>query len=343
MNPNGPLDPSSQPSKAFSSGMPDPLSNSPDPSFDPQNPPVVVPNGISSKTLAGHQKGKENIVSTGDPSITSGLVALAKEVDSLTAGAGVSSNPAAGSATDNSPAPIPPAVDPPNNPPADPIYSFNPMVNQATTASHSPANDQFQQSQTTQQPINQTPQSYLDTIATNNSKRGGLRFLSGKMLIIIIAAAVVIIGGIAFAIASSNVQQAPKQAALDLGTELTNLQTIVKYGQTNQVKTASVVKVIAETDLISLSRTYDLGKLFTLVDTNNKNKPPAPAFIATLDSAKAQSNLEPAYDQALQDQLNATYKALQNLDDQANTTSEQQAALTQAATDLKELYRRLTE
>jgi hypothetical protein len=179
---------------------------------------------------------------------------------------------------------------------------------------------------------------YLNQIAPQKSNSN--KFFSGKILIIGGILAFALLATIIAAAVVNNVQQGSRETAVTVGTELTNLQTLVAYGKSNNVGPSKVVKAVAETNLIVLSRQRDLSEVFTLADPDNK--PPAPAFVADLDSAKANSNLESVYADTLKEQLNATYIALQNLDQQTATTATKDT-VEKAMEDIKELYRRLTE
>jgi len=181
---------------------------------------------------------------------------------------------------------------------------------------------------------------YLDELAAQDKKmRSKSKFLSGKMLIIG-GAAVVLVIVLIIAAAVNNVHQAPTQSALALGTDLTNLQTLVKYGQSNGIATPNTVKVMTETGLIALSRQNDLAKVFTLTTSSN-NSSSKPSFVADLDAAKASSDLDTVFTQTLGDQLNSVYLALQSLDKQT-TSANGKAAIAKAMNDIKELYQRLT-
>jgi len=180
---------------------------------------------------------------------------------------------------------------------------------------------------------------YLDAIASHNKKPHG-KFLSGKMLLIG-GAAIILVIVLIISAAVNNVRQAPAQSALALGTDLTDLQTLVKYGQNNHVAAPNTTKVMTEAGLVMLSRQNDLAKVFTLAASSNNNNPPKPSFIADLDAAKASGNLDTTFAQTLGDQLNSIYLALQNLDKQA-VSANSKAAIAKAMNDIQELYRRLT-
>lgn len=184
------------------------------------------------------------------------------------------------------------------------------------------------------------PEAYLDTISAKPDTKKN--FLSNKMFVLIGGAVLALIIVIIVSAAVNNVRQTPTQSALALGTELTNLQTLVSYGQSNSVASAKLVKIDAETNLIVMSRQNDLAKVFTLQAKKDSGKTPGPDFVADLDSAKAQGNLDQAYTDALSKQFDAVYTALNALDKQAASDAER-GAIAKTSDDIKELYRRLTE
>ncbi len=323
-----------QPAAAFSSGMPDPFARqSAEINETKQNSNIFEadrPNSVAAKTLGGYDKSTENVIPTSDyrSDQTNPPTNQAPEniyrIDSPADGNG-QRNAANQAFPDQSQAPTSGQTSLSNQ-------AF-PAQNQTAIADHTPSANQ--------NPVasNMTSASdYLNQIAPQKS--GGSKFLSKKVLIIGGILAFVLLVTIIVVAVTNSTRQAPQQAAVSVGTELTNLQTLVAYGKSNNVGASNVVKVTAETNLITLSRQSDLGEVFTLTD--KENPVGTPAFIADLDSAKANSNLESVYTDTLIGQLNTTYIALQNLDQQVATTDTKNA-LAQAMNDIKELYQRLEE
>ncbi|MCL2037700.1 hypothetical protein FWG95_01700 [Candidatus Saccharibacteria bacterium] len=326
MNPNDPEQPSllkptndNGPAAAFTSGMPDPFARQ---SAEVESIKQATnsqtadqPNATAASTLAGYDKSKENIVSVANPNGTTDNVSNVPPAITQPDNIYRIDSPADGNGQQTVLNPAPSS-----------LYSTLPSdTSETAPANPSPA------------PAANSAADYLNQIAPQKS--GGSKFFSGKVIIIGGVLAFASLATIIAVAVTSNISQAPQQAAIAVGTELTNLQTLINYGK-NNIKTSSTVRSIAETNLITLSRRNDLGRIFTLAD--EKNPPGTPGFIAKLDSAKASSNIESVYAETLKAQLDATYTALNDLDQQVTITS-QKDALTKAKNDIKELYRRLAE
>lgn len=349
MNPDDPEKPSllkpdtgDQPAAAFSSGMPDPFARqASDDSAQPNDLfQVDRPNSTAAKTLGGYNKSTENIVPTSDyrngqtDSPTASTNDDIYRIDSPADGNGRldAANPAANQTFTAPPDDLQSSTTIP------PVAA---QTNQAFPAqSQSPASAQTpQNNQAFVTPNPSSASDYLNQIAPVKSR--GQRFFSRKILIIGGTLALALIATIIAVSVVNNSRQSSQQFAVTVGSRLTDLQTLVTYGRSNNVGSSDVVKVTAETNLVALSQQNGLGKLFTLTGSE-KDSAPTPDFVADLDSAKANSNLESVYVETLIQQLNSTYIAMQNLNQQ-NMTTAARDTLTLAMSDIEELYRRLTE
>ncbi|MCL2173963.1 hypothetical protein FWH58_01530 [Candidatus Saccharibacteria bacterium] len=187
------------------------------------------------------------------------------------------------------------------------------------------------------------PRAYLDSIAAQPVKT---RFLSGKMLVVAIGAAIVLVLVVVIAIIASSARQGTAGDFQTLAVRLDNLQTILKYGQSNPLRNTVTTKVVAETNVIVASRRSELEKIYTwpeitsVTDCQPSETDCLSPVIAELDEARARGNLDDAYVAALRDQLLAVCSQLEILYGSAKTDAEK-AVLSQAYTDFQELADRL--
>ena len=209
---------------------------------------------------------------------------------------------------------------------------------------------QFNQPQFAQNPnlansASQTPNTlsasqYLEEISAQNRPKKQSFFSSGKIFLFGGLALALVVTLIIAAIMNS-ARPSSAQFAIDVGTEITNLQTLIEYGKSNNVSSANSVKAMSETSLAIISRQNDLAEHFTLTEEEkNKEEASEPEFVGELDSAKSVGNLETEYLQKLKDQLNSVYIKLNELNNQVKS-AEQQAAVTNTINDIKELYTRI--
>jgi uncharacterized membrane protein YvbJ len=254
---------------------------------------------------------------------------------------------------------------PPSQPPVPPGQPGPDDLNQnvvSTAASlpsdQNPANNLFpesagitpanQVSSTPNQPpvVNNQAEAYLDAIAPQTA--ASKKFFSGKVLLLLGGVFLVLIIVIIVAAVASNMRQGPIKTALALGDELTNLQTLIKYGQTNKISTPKSVKISAEINLIAQSHQNQLGKFFNLTVAAKEDDqaatvvPAKPGFVKQLDTAKSLGNLETAYIETLESQLDKVDTALANLKSQTDSTAGKNA-IAKTVVDIKELQTRLTE
>jgi hypothetical protein len=182
-------------------------------------------------------------------------------------------------------------------------------------------------------------QAYLDSIATPVKQPNPL--LSAKMLVIFgsLVAAIVIFIVIA---AVSGGQKGP--SAGTLGAQLSNLQTLLDYGDKNGVGRTETRMAVAEAQLVLNSRVYDLkqvyGSGFSKPDKTAKAANPSTTIIADLDQAKSVSNLETAYPEELRDYIARIEKTVRAM--RAETTSKKtRDTLDKTAADLQIIADRL--
>ncbi|MCL2281017.1 hypothetical protein FWC31_04040 [Candidatus Saccharibacteria bacterium] len=183
-------------------------------------------------------------------------------------------------------------------------------------------------------PVN--PESYLDAIS--NSQPIKNRFLSGKILAVLIGA-LIILTLIIIGVISNNMRQTAQDKVVSLNSKLSDLQSVVRYGQSNLPNNSEIIKVVAETNLIILSRQNELAEIYTLSDDTT----PAAngeSITADLDDAKARGNLDSVYVTVLRDQLLSVCNQLEILYDSAKTNT-QKITLAKAYADFQELANRL--
>jgi len=181
------------------------------------------------------------------------------------------------------------------------------------------------------------PVDYLDEIAGPPEKA---RFLSGKMLIVLIGAVIVLVIVIIIGIITNSARQSSGSEVTALNNKLSDLQSIIEYGQKNTLSNFNTVKVVAETNLIAMSRQSELTKVYTF--SSGSETDAGPSVTTDLDSAKALGNLDNIYITVLRDQLLSVCKQLELLYDSAKTDAEKNA-LAKAYADFKELANRLPD
>lgn len=199
-------------------------------------------------------------------------------------------------------------------------------------------------------PIAETPapikEEYLDKISAKPAKPA---LFSGKFLILI-AAVVVMFVGVAIAAIASGGNKVKNASGEVLGQRMINLRTLLDYGTENGVSGSDITQVMNELDLVLLSRTNDLSPLYLGSDgkTNTFTTPTAEVAAtysldtvkATLDKAKANSNLNSAYTKAIRDALTETEDLILKLYDNSQST-ELKSALQQTYVDFIALGNRL--
>lgn len=199
-------------------------------------------------------------------------------------------------------------------------------------------------------PIDAAPapmkEDYLNKISATPTKP---KLFSGKLLILAAAIVVMFVAVVAAAIASggNKVQNASGEV---LGQRIINLRDLTAYGRNNGVSGSEVNRVMDELDLVLASRTNDLTGYYLGRDgkTNTFTTPTqevAAAYSldtvkADLDKAKANSNLNNTYLEALRTQLADTETLIEKLYD-TSQSQELKAALNQTYVDLTALSDRL--
>jgi hypothetical protein len=179
------------------------------------------------------------------------------------------------------------------------------------------------------------PASYSDVIAQNDAKKG---FFSGKMLVVIIGAVVALIAVIIIGIVANNIRQSSLNEVKVLSTELDDLQAILRYSQANPISNSNTIKVVAETNLIAMSRQKDLAGVYTAI-SDTSSAPFETSDTASLNDAKALGNLDAVYTATLRAQLVNVCSKLEAMYDSA--TAAQRSALGEAYQDFQELANRL--
>jgi hypothetical protein len=162
---------------------------------------------------------------------------------------------------------------------------------------------------------------------------------ANKIVLVIGGLLVVLIIVIIIAIFMSGGKESNTEATT-AGNELNTLQIIVNYGRGQGITSENTIKVTVETSIITASHKIALDRYFSLPDIPDISKSP-PAYISSLETAKANGNLETAFKQQLQSQLRATYTALEALKNRTENEIEL-AQINQAMKDMDELSIRIS-
>ncbi len=184
--------------------------------------------------------------------------------------------------------------------------------------------------------------SYLDQISTASSKS---HFFSKKMLVILgVAGLALIIAIIIIVVSGSRVKNA---SGAVLAQRILNLQKLIDYGDQNQLSSSDLTNVSAELNLVLLSSTNDLSKVYGAENFTQPDKELTAEYsdastIAELDKAKASANLDTAFRDTLSNSIDDTESYINTLYQE----SKNQATRTTLATtyaNLAELKSRLSE
>jgi hypothetical protein len=186
---------------------------------------------------------------------------------------------------------------------------------------------------------------YLDQIAAPPPKRN----LFSRKIILILGGAIVAVFGAVAVIALINSGQTSNVSGEVLGQRLINLQSLLAYGQKNNAAGSNVNRVIAETNLVVISRVNDLDKFYSTSDKSTFRTPGEKVaaqysdaqLIAKLDEAKANANLEPVLAAALENYLLEIGQYISTLRQDSNN-QELRAALEKTYQNFAELRNRLT-
>lgn len=205
-------------------------------------------------------------------------------------------------------------------------------------------------------PVSESPEDLLRSLNLDNSRNsgGGLAILGkipaiGSTLVKIPAKFIAIIGGGIFAllliIVLANVlHQSPASVAdaSKVGSQLATTMDLVQYGQQANLSTIQSVNAIAESNVAIPSRQDDLNQYFGSIGKNQPDKSNLSETTTTnLANAVANSTLETEYKTELENQLSATYAALQKLAKDSGLSDDAKSAIAKAEQDVKAIYDRL--
>lgn len=226
------------------------------------------------------------------------------------------------------------------------------MFNHGPNIKHQYTNDRIKP-QIDDKPITVAPSEDANATAKHNyldeisPKQPGNKLFSKKFIIILAALAVVlvIVAVIALMSGGNRVKNASGEA---LGQRMLNLQELVKYANSNHITDSQTVRTNSETSLVLLSSISSLTKAYGEGDKSgfaNPSKEIVAQYsnadtISKLDSAKANSNLNPAYATALKEQLAETSSMIQSLYDNSKS-DDIRTALAATYKDFQELIARL--
>ena len=213
-------------------------------------------------------------------------------------------------------------------PPTNPTY----QVPQQPTMTASPANPQSVVSNA----------DYLDQIATRPKARSPL--LTGKMPFALGGLVVAIILFIIMAAAGGG--GGAGQSTGILSVRLGNLQTILDYGEANNIN-STTRKTMTETRLVLASHKFELSQIYagdsnfvqpseSVIATESNE-----GVIASLDQAKATGNLNSAFVNALNSEIESVKQILNTLSAKTRDDNARQS-IDSAYSDLTTLAGRLT-
>ena len=199
------------------------------------------------------------------------------------------------------------------------------------------------ESQPTAQPTAPTvspnnPEAYLNAISDQPETK--TRFFSGKIIALLAGAVGMLIVVLIVGAVVNNMKQGSLAEVTTLDTRLNNLRVILGYSQSNALSDSNTVKVVAETNLIAISRQSELSKIYSITDPNNNSNPRDEEVTADLDNAKARGNLDSTYTTTLREQLLSVCSQIEVVYELAKT-DEQRETLTKAYNDFQELANRL--
>jgi hypothetical protein len=181
------------------------------------------------------------------------------------------------------------------------------------------------------------PQNYLDAIADKPEKA---RFLSKKMLFLIAGALFALIIVIVISVIVNNAKQAATSEITTLNTKLGDLQTVLRYSQSNPHSDSKIVQVTTETSVVAASHQNELAKVYDSISNANTSSAPNKSITDELDDAKSRGSLDSAYTTTLREQLLAVCSQLEILYNSAKT-DQQKTVLQAAYDDFQELASRL--